>query len=203
MLGEVRRSRPRRARRAGALLLTAMLKISSDRVCLRGKRRSLRSSPARLRSRLDHVLAVAAVEDREAGLEADRARRSGAARCWRRSGTCRRATRSQPPPTSAAARRSISSAALRVKVRSRICAGVDARLDEARDAIHQRARLAAAGARDDQHRPFDVRHGRVLRGVQLAGVVDAEARRGLSVRACAERVAVSIRGSGLCSGIDR
>ena len=98
------------------------------------------------------------------------------------------ATCSQLPPTSADARRSISSAALRVKVSSRICAGVDARLDQPRDAVDERARLAAARPGDHQHGPVERGDGLVLRRVQLAGVVDAEARDGLGVRTRAQRV---------------
>ena len=52
---------------------------------------------------------------------------------------------------------------------------IDALLDQAGDAEHQRARLAAAGAGDDQHRPLGGRRGLELGGVEQPVVVDAEA----------------------------
>ena len=85
------------------------------------------------------------------------------------------ATCSQRPSSSPAARRSISAGALRVKVRSRIGVRVDALLDQARDAEHQGAGLAAAGAGDDQHRPLGGGHRLELGGVEQARVVEPEA----------------------------
>ena len=124
----------------------------------------------------ERVLGVAAVEDREAVGPAEAAPRSAAAPCSRRSGRCRRPRRSSPPPASStSARRSISCAARRVNVRSRIARGSTPDLDQARDAVHERPRLAAARARHHQDRPVDRAHRLELRGIQLAAVVDAVA----------------------------
>ena len=54
---------------------------------------------------------------------------------------------------------------------------VDTVLDEARDAVHERARLARAGARDDERRAVGREHDGLLLLVQLAPVVDAVAFR--------------------------
>src|SRR2546428_672139 len=99
-----------------------MLRIS--RIArLRGKRRSFRSSPARLRSRF--TTSSESPRSRMVKLGSRptcrAARRSTRlAKEWK----VPPATRSQLAPTSPAARRSISSAALRVKVRRRICPGL-------------------------------------------------------------------------------
>ena len=54
--------------------------------------------------------------------------------------------------------------------------GRNAALDQVGDAIDERARLAGSGAGDDEQRPFFVRGGRPLFGVQLRGDVASRFR---------------------------
>ena len=54
--------------------------------------------------------------------------------------------------------------------------GGDALIQQPGDAVGQRARLAAAGAGDDERMPLRRRHGGILLGVQLGGVVARAAR---------------------------
>ena len=63
---------------------------------------------------------------------------------------------SERAPTSESTRLAISLAALLVKVTARIESGATPTLvDEMRDTVGDNARLAAACAGQDQHRPFD------------------------------------------------
>ena len=75
--------------------------------------------------------------------------------------------------TSCSTRLSISRAALLVKVTRRMSRRIDAVLDEPRDAVGERARLAAPRAGDDQHRPLAGHDHLELLGVQLVLVADA------------------------------
>ena len=116
---------------------------------LRGKRRSCRSSPARLRSRLTTSSASLRSRIVKPGSGPGRARRAGG-RYWRRSGTSP-ATRSQLPPTSARTRRHL----LRRLARER--EQEDLRRRHARSRTrratrwNERPRPAAARTRDHQH----------------------------------------------------
>ncbi len=72
--------------------------------------------------------------------------------------------------------------------------GRDAALDEEGDAVDERPRLAGARARDDERRPGPGGRGGVLRRVERAGVVDAVDRRGRRVAREGERTGHEGRG---------
>ena len=79
-----------------------------------------------------------------------------------------------PAPTSPSTRSRISRAALLVKVIARICPRRHVALPhEVGDPMRQGARLAAAGARHDEHRTLGVQHGLALDVVEAV-----EQRRG-------------------------
>src|ERR1051326_2432363 len=75
--------------------------------------------------------------------------------------------------TSCSTRESISRAALLGKGKGRHPRGVAAVFDEARDAVGERARLAAPRAGDDEHRPLAGHDHLELLRVQLVLVADA------------------------------
>ncbi len=83
-------------------------------------------------------------------------------------------TRSDAPPvlwpraaSTASTRRSISAAARRVNVSSRMRRGSAPRSMRMGDALHERGRLAGAGAGDDEQRTVAVLGGGELLGVEL------------------------------------
>ena len=87
--------------------------------------------------------------------EARRTAHISAAAGHRSGGTCRPRPTDRGPAARSAAR--ISSAALLVKVRARICAAGDALLQQPGDAMRDDPGLAAARAGQDQQRSLDVR----------------------------------------------
>jgi hypothetical protein len=145
--------------------------------------------PGAAAQQVDHVLGVAAVEDREAGLETQGP--PGAPE----DGVGKGVERPARDAVAAAAheRRRARQHLLRRLAREREQEDLrrrHARLDQARDAVDERPRLAAPRTRDHQHGPVEHGGGLVLRGVQLAGIVDAEAGRGLGVGTRAQRVGI-------------
>ena len=142
---------------------------------------------AELRAReLHQVLGVALVHDGEVGREAGLRRRSGAAGGGRWRGRCRRARGGSALPTRRSARASISCAARRVKVSRRMRSGRTPRSSRMRDAVDEGARLARAGAGDDEERALAVRGGAPLGVVQPVGGAIA-CRRAARLRARARR----------------
>ncbi len=145
---------------------------------------------------IDDVLAVAAVEDREPGVEADRA--AVPPQCQVRErverAACDLRTAAADEPGRAAQHLFRGLAGER---QEQDRARRHARLDEARDPIDERPRLAAARAGDDEHRAVERRRGLELLRVQLLRVGDAELRP-FAPRIGTERVAfhdgVTLRG---------
>ena len=134
-----------------------------------------------------HVLGVAAVEDGEVGLEPDVPRRApehhvgeGVER------PARDALAAGTPQRRGAPEHLLGRPAREGEEED--LPRVDARLDQARDPVDERARLAAASAGDHQHRALQGGRGLVLCPVQLARVVDAVAVVGPGVRPRAKRV---------------
>jgi len=146
-----------------------------DRLLL-GKTPILAIEPHAGANELDDILGVAAVEDRETGVAANLA--SEAAEHEIGKGMKRSAA--HPSATGAHQR----SGPLEHDLRGSSSKGEqqdrgrrDAELDQSSHPVDQGPRLAAAGPRDHQHRPFKVRHRRVLSGIELRRVVDGEVRR--------------------------
>ena len=121
---------------------------------------------------LEHLAGVLGVEDREVRRRARAASRTGAGAGSPRSGTCPPMRRRVSTASSVSTRRSISRAALLVKVRSRIREGSWPGLDQARDAVDERARLPGARAGDDEDRAAAGEDDVALLVVQLPVVVD-------------------------------
>src|SRR5262249_5811084 len=133
------------------------------------------------------VLRVAAIEDREVRLQPEPSRRPAEDDVRERvERTARDLLAAGPDQRGRAPEHLLSG--LPGEREEEDLARVHPRLDEARDAVDERARLPAPGARDDEHGPVEGRRGLELRRVQLAGVVDAVARRGALVGTPAKRV---------------
>jgi hypothetical protein len=133
------------------------------------------------------VFRVAAVEDREVRLETEAPR--GPAEHEVREGVERAAR--DLLAARADERRRAPEHLLRGLAREREeqdVPGIHPRLDEPGDAVHERPRLPAARAGDDEDGPVERRRGLELRRVQLARVVDPVARRGALLGPPAKRV---------------
>ena len=149
----MRVARPRPGRRASVPRFTAMLKISAS-ACLRGKRRSLRSRPSSLRTRL--ITSSLSLRSRIVKLGE---RPTVAA--WRRRFRCANEWKVPPDDLGAAAADEPRGAAqhlLRRLAREREeqdRARRHARFDETRDPVDERTGLAAAGAGDDEDGPLE------------------------------------------------
>ena len=94
-------------------------------------------------------------------------RRGGGGGRWR--GRCRRARGRVAAPTRRSARASISCAARRVKVRSRMRSGRTPRPMRWATRYTERASLAGAGAGDNEERAISMSCGGQLAGIQLGG----------------------------------
>ena len=146
-----------------------------------GARRELLVVDAQpLHRRLDQRLLVALVVDDEI-LRVPDGRLAGYAEGIRSASMSRRSTRTQnewnveitglaieSPPTSLSTRSTISAAALLVKVTARMDSGITPMiLDQMGDAVGDDARLAAARAGQDQHRPVSGFDGFALLRIEL------------------------------------
>ena len=152
-------------------MLSASEKNFAQHFRLLGKRVAFTSISALRHARLDQILGVLAVQDGEIALVAEQVRvlaQNAVADGMKRAAPERRQfLRRANPPT----RRIISRAALFVNVSSRNAVGGNPLLQQIRDAIGERARLARTRAGDDERRARRRGDGGELLLVQFRRVI--------------------------------
>ena len=143
-----------------------------------GKRRAPTASP---QSAMDAAITsprVLAVEDGVALRVAEQRRRARAGPGGRRGGRCRPRCAGCRCGATSSTRRSISRAALLVKVSSSIASGSRPAVEQPGHAPGERAGLAGAGAGDDEERAVGRLDDRLLLVVELAAGVEGAGRAG-------------------------